>query len=411
MNDPLRKQVCKTLFALQGYSADQIIEGTYQTYPCIEVHVRKEDEPRCPTCGIVGAVYDHRVRKILHASISCRPVVLVLTLRRINCAQCGVKTEQQDIAEGLNRHSKDFGNKVLQFTLRSDNASVARIFGVDRSTIYRIDKIELSKLEKGYRGRVPNVDQIAIDEIGYKRRHKYATVITNHEDGCVIDLTMGKSKESAKELFRKYERRLRWIDTVTMDFSGSYIGAVSECWSADMIVFDRFHFSRLVNRKVEEVRRELQRDFESDKLRQSKKHDRWLVLTRKHNHKENHQARLKKLETLNHPLYEAYLLKEDLLSIFEDDITQEEAKPMIEEWCRVIQKTVFEPLKALARTIMKRLHIVLNWFKHRITNAKAEAVNNVIRTIIKRAYGYKDFSYFRLKVLQCCGYLNTHSPT
>ncbi len=198
MNDPLRKQVCKTLLALQGYSADQIIEGTYQTYPCIEVHVRKEDEPRCPACGIVGTVYDHRVRKILHASISCRPVVLVLTLRRINCAQCGVKTEQQDIAEGLNRHSKDFGNKVLQFTLRSDNASVARIFGVDRSTIYRIDKIELSKLEKGYRGRVPNVDQIAIDEIGYKRRHKYATVITNHEDGRVIDLTMGKSKRSFK---------------------------------------------------------------------------------------------------------------------------------------------------------------------------------------------------------------------
>jgi transposase len=49
--------------------------------------------------------------------------------------------------------------------------------------------------------------------------------------------------------------------------------------------------------------------------------------------------------------------------------------------------------------------------KH-ITNAKAEAVNNVIKTLLKRAYGYKDFDYFRLKVLQRCGYLMdglTHS--
>ena len=54
------------------------------------------------------------------------------------------------------------------------------MFVVDRSTIYRIDKTELSKLEKDYLSQVPNVDQIAIDEIGYKRRHQYATVITNH---------------------------------------------------------------------------------------------------------------------------------------------------------------------------------------------------------------------------------------
>ncbi len=411
MKNPLRKQICNSLLDLQGYSAEQIVEGKFNNRPCIEVYIKKDGLCCCPCCYTVCPIYDHRTRKILHASISCRPVILVLSLRRTNCSQCGIKTENQNITEGNNRHSISFGRMVTMFSANSDNASLGRMLGVNRSTIYRIDKIELNKLETDYSKQIPNVEQIAIDEIGYKRRHQYATVITNHKDGRVIDLTIGKSKESAMKLFRQYERRLRWIDTATMDFSASYIGAVSEFWGSHIIVFDRFHFSRLVNRKLEEVRREIQRDFESKMLKQSKKHDRWLVLTRKHNQRESHHERLEKLKSMNKPLYEAYLLKEDLLSIFDDDISQNEAKSMLENWCCEIMKSNFKPLKTLAKTIMKRLHLILNWFKHRVTNAKAEAINNVIRTIIKRAYGYKDFDYFRLKVIQCCGYLNKPVPT
>ncbi len=107
----------------------------------------------------------------------------------------------------------------------------------------------------------------------------------------------------------------------------------------------------------------------------------------------------------NQPLYEAYLLKEMLLSIFDEDIHKDEAEQRLLNWCAIVDKGHFAPFVRLANQIRQRLHILLNWFKYHISNAKAEAVNNIIKSLLKRAYGYKDFEYFRLKVLQKCGYL------
>jgi transposase len=114
----------------------------------------------------------------------------------------------------------------------------------------------------------------------------------------------------------------------------------------------------------------------------------------------------------NQPLYEAYLLKEMLLSVFDEDIHTDETEQRLLNWCVIVEKGQFAPFVRLAKQIRQRLHILLNWFKYHISNAKAEAVNNVIKSLLKRAYGYKDFDYFRLKVLQKCGYLMeglTHS--
>lgn len=405
MSVPLNKQICDLLLDLQGYSATKVQRSQYNNKDCIEIFISKIISASCPKCGMPSPVHDTRTRKILHTSISCCLIVLVLTLRRTNCKKCGIKTEDQDIADGKNRHSKLMGKLVTDFSLYMSNSSIAKILGVNRSTVYRIDKAELEKKAKNYHSRVQATENITIDEIGYKRRHKYATVLTNQEDGKVIDISIGKSKASAQELFKKYEKKLKWLQTVTMDFSNSYISAVTEWWGSYLIVFDKFHFSRLVNRKLEEVRREIQREFEPALLKISKKKDRWLVLTREHNHKESHKVRLKRLQKINKPLYEAYLLKEDLLSIFEEDISQEEASCLLLEWCESVHFTKFKPFKTLANSIKKRLDVILNWFKCRVTNARAEAINNVIRTIIKRAYGFKDFEYFRLKILQCCGYL------
>lgn len=136
------------------------------------------------------------------------------------------------------------------------------------------------------------------------------------------------------------------------------------------------------------------------------------MLRRPHNSNSLQLSNLDQLKTDNQELFEAYLLKEDLLSIFDEDIKKEEAESRLLAWCSCVENTKFKPFHKLAIQIRKRLHILLNWFKYHISNAKAEAVNNVIKALLRRAYGYKDYEYFRLKVLQKCGYLMwafTHS--
>ena len=74
-------------------------------------------------------------------------------------------------------------------------------------------------------------------------------------------------------------------------------------------------------------------------------------------------------------------------------------------WIQKINTTAYEKLKRFANNLLERLEKILDWFDHRISNAKSEGINNVIKTILKRGYGYSDFIYFRLKILQRCGYL------
>jgi len=88
--------------------------------------------------------------------------------------------------------------------------------------------------------------------------------LTNQEDSKVIDIYPGKSKESALALFKKYSDKLTWLETVAMDFSHSYISATKDYFAEHYIVFDRFHLSQYVNRCLEKVRREIQRDMPDD---------------------------------------------------------------------------------------------------------------------------------------------------
>ncbi len=221
----------------------------------------------------------------------------------------------------------------------------------------------------------------------------------------MIDVAIGKSKQSAMNLFRLWDDKLRWVETISIDFSNSYISAVTEYYNEHYIVFNRFHFSRIVNRELEKIRREIQQQLSDEQRRKSKKHSRWLVLRRAHNATLKHQYSLAQMKQDNQPLYEAYLLKEMLLSIFDEEIQKDEAEKRLLEWCYQAECSQFAPFIKLAKQIKLRLTILLNWFKYHISNAKAEAVNNIIKTLLKRAYGYKDYEYFRLKVLQKCGYL------
>lgn len=405
MSSPLEVQICEVLLGLQGYSANHIEESEYHGKIELHIHIQSTRQPQCPICHRALPIFDTRIRHIQHASILCRPIVLVLSLRRTKCPVCGVKTEPQTIADGIKRHSISLEKMILLFSEKLDNYSIAKLLGFSQSSIYRIDKAGLENLEQWLRSYVPKPAHVSIDEVAHKRQHHYTTVLTNQEDSRVIDVSLGKSKQSALSLFKLWDDKLKWVETISMDFSQSYIGAAVEYFNENYIVFDRFHFSRIVNRCLEQIRREIQRQLPDQQRKQSKKHSRWLVLRRSHNSTNNHLSKLDQMKQDNEPLYEAYLLKEMLLSIFDEDIHKDEAEHRLLEWCKAVERRSFTPFIKLAKQIRIRLNILLNWFKYHISNAKAEAVNNVIKSLLKRAYGYKDYDYFRLKVLQKCGYL------
>jgi len=412
MRNPLLEQICSNLLNIQGFSIKNCDDACRFEAGAIIIKIKSTSPNICPKCKKRVSLYDHKKSFIHHGVFNDRPVFLEVYLRRFDCKECGVKTEQHEIFNANEHYSEEIKNYVSFLSEKMSNKQVADITCIPPSTVYNIDKQELEKRELKTKVTIPQVKRASIDEIGYKRGHQYATVLLNSDDCKIIDISKGKSKASAEELFNKYCYALSSLESISMDFSPSYINAALERWNSNCIVFDKFHFSKLVNRAVEGVRREIQKMFDDDDRIKCKKQLRWLMLRREKNFEVSHYERLEQLKTLNNDLYEVYILKEDLLSLFDGNHNRIDAKLYLIDWIKQARNTSYRHFHTLAKSIEKRLNLITNWFERKVTNAKAEATNNHIRTLIKRAYGYKSFVYFRLKVLQACGYLNlsaTHS--
>ena len=401
MSLPLDYKFMLILFKIQGYRALDIKENGLK----IEIEVESTMASFCPACGLTGKKYDSSLQKIYIGSLLGRAIYACLKVYRIDCPICGVLTEKHGLCDGKKRYSHEVGQDILRYSELLDNRSVSKLLGISPSTVYRIDNEGLDSLMDKYREEISVCSEISVDEVSYKRKHSYATVLTNYRDARVIWLEKGRKSHNLEEAYEALDRKLKEIKVVAMDFWQPYLKATRQKIPDAHIVFDRFHLSRILNRKLEEERRAYQKQLPDEEKKLIKKHFRWLMLKRKDNLSASNQEHLVQLKKKNEPLFEMYLLKEDFLDIFQKGRSRKEAKQMILSWTDSVSKLQYKKFKGFAKTVLKRIDIILNWFDSPISNGKAEGVNNVIKSLLKRAYGYKDFDYFRAKVLQKCGYL------
>ena len=105
----------------------------------------------------------------------------------------------------------------------------------------------------------------------------------------------------------------------------------------------------------------------------------------------------------NDTLYGAYLLKEQVLDIF-DEKEEKTAVARFETWFDNVVSSGIQQFEPVVKTVKTYFFGIQNYFKHRVTNAGAEGINNKINVIKRKAYGYRDLEYFMLKILQSCGW-------
>lgn len=193
-----------------------------------------------------------------------------------------------------------------------------------------------------------------------------------------------------------------------MDMSTSYRSAFEEYLPEIDIVFDRFHIMQIVNKAVDTVRKNQQKALDKEGVR-TLKGGRFLPLWNFENLNPINQERLKAMLEANEPLFIIHSMKEQLRLLWNQP-NEEKARIFLTDWVlealTVVNehtptygKSVLAPLKKLAFTLMKHYRGILNYFRHFITNGKAEGINNKIKTLKRQAYGYRDIEYFKLRLL------------
>jgi len=275
----------------------------------------------------------------------------------------------------------------------------SQLLGLSWHTVKNIDKKHINKQIVGL--AQANPVRIGVDEVAYQKGHNYLTIVRDIDLGKVIWIGLSRTKEAMDSFFRELGVVKSYaIQVAVSDMWDPYIASIKQNTSAEM-VFDKFHVSKKVNEALDTVRKQefAQADPEE---RKEMKHKRFLILSRNKNVAEDKREELDTLLKQNKTLSNAYLLKEQVLDIF-DETEQEVAQHRFKKWMRNVEKSGITAYQKVVNTIQDYMYGILNYFKHKLTNAASEAINNKINVIKRRAYGFRDIEYFKLKIIQLCG--------
>ena len=188
-----------------------------------------------------------------------------------------------------------------------------------------------------------------------------------------------------------------------MDMWAAYVKAVREHAAQAQILFDRFHLVQHLNRAVDEVRHAQMRRL-SRKQKVCFKGVRYLLLKNPWNLTVDQKERLSTLVKWNTPITRAYYLKESFQLFFEYK-QPKRAREHLERWMHSAMRSRLEPFKSFVRLLRGHLDGVLAWTKLRLSNGALEGMNNKIKLVSHRAFGFRSVEHYVAAIYHCCAQL------
>jgi len=330
--------------------------------------------------------------------IGKKEVLIKLPIQRIECLACEkIHQVKLNFANKMRSYTNSFERYALDLCRLMTISDVSKLLKVSWDTVKDIEKRYLKKhFDKP---KLKHLKHLAIDEIYLGKKTKFITLVMDLVTGAVVYIGDGKGADALTAFWKKLKLSQAKIEAVAMDMGKAYIKAVKENLPTVPIVFDHFHVIKLYNEKLTILRRDLQRDAEeSDK--NVLKGTRWLLLKspKKLNTLNEECDKLKNALKLNEPLAMAYYLKDDLGQIWKQN-DKEEAEFLLWEWVKKATSSGVNMLIKFAKMLVKYTDEILAYYDfNKMSSGPMEGTNNKIKTLQKRAYGYRDMEFFKLKV-------------
>jgi transposase len=250
-------------------------------------------------------------------------------------------------------------------------------------------------------GRTACPPAIGIDEISIRKGHNYRVIVRDLERGRPIWGGGEGRKETDIDLFFKAlgEKKSARIELAAMDTWKAFRNSVRKNAPKAYIIFDKFHIMRHLSKALDEVRRSEYKRL-SGKDRRYIKGQRYTLLSRRENLSMDGRHALKKLLQANRRLNTAYVLKESFGQLW-DYRTERGALAFFERWKDRLKRQRLEPYRKFAKLIESHWDGIASYChpENKVSLGWVEGVNNKIRVLQRRAYGYRDEEYLKLKIV------------
>jgi transposase len=358
----------------------------------VEIDRLKSRALRCGVCrGSCRKVHQvEEARSWQDLSLRQLPMVLRYRPRRLRCARCGVHVEAVPWARFWARVTTTLGRAVAELAQHLSWQETARHFRLDwKSVASIVRRVVAYGLER--RRRRP-LHLLGIDEVSRRKGHHYLTVVYDLERRVLLWVGENRTEET-----------LTRVQVVCLDMWQAYLNAVRHHAPNAQVLFDRFHLVQHLNRAVDEVRRQEWRRL-SGREKTSFKRTRFLLLKNPWNLTTDERERLSTLVRWNSPIVRAYYLKE-VFQLFWSYRQPARAEHHLRRWLHSAMRSRLQPFKELVCRLRAHLQGVLAWTRLRVSNGALEGMNNKIKLVSHRSFGFRTVENFTAAIYHCCAHL------
>jgi len=372
----------------------------------------RSDKLCCPKCKSRNIIRNGTVeRDIRSLPIGSKPVTLHVKVQRIICRDCKCDCQEKlHYTTGKQTYTHRLARFVVCLLKIGTIKNVANFLGMSWATVKDIHK---NYLKNNYvNPDMSKVKNIGIDEFAVKKGHKYKTIVVDLDTGHIIYVGDGKGADSLDKFWKKVERSGSEIKYIATDLSAAFISAVKKHAPKAVHVFDHFHVKKLINDKVDKVRKALyhknedaktEGDMNSRKSKEEKKKRnfikglRWLILSNGSDLDGNGRKQLEEALKQNKSLYTAYYLKEEINEVWRQP-TKSMARNILYNWISKAIRCKIPQMVSAGLSMFKYREGILAWYDYSISTAKVEGINNKIKVMKREAYGFRDVKYFELRL-------------
>jgi transposase len=381
----------------------------------IEIRIRAHAgrARRCSQCGQPAPGYDQlEERAWQHVPLWGIEVWFHYAPRRVECPEHGVVVEDLPWNEGKRRLTTAMMGFLAHWARRLSWRETAQVFQTSWEAVYR--SVEWFVAWGLAHRELKGVESIGVDEIHWGkglRATNFLTVIYQIDAHCrrLLFVGKGRSKRTLQQGLRVLGPAVvQGLRFVCSDMWKPYLEVIAAQVGQALQVLDRFHITMHLNQAVDQVRR-----AESGRLRaagpaaaQRLKQTRWVLLRRGSRVRGRARQKLQALLASKLQTARAWELKETFAHFWKYHSVLW-AGAFLDYWTYRALRSRLEPMKKVARMLRAHDELLLNWFraKGEISSGAVEGLNNKIRVITRRSYGFRTYEAMEIALYHTLGRL------
>ena len=320
-----------------------------------------------------------------------------------------VRVEQLPFVVPKVRVTRRYARFIAGMARHMPISTVARHTGLSWDSVKSIECAHLAETIPIPDPRsLEGIRYLGADEVARAKGQSYFTLVYDLSPGVDYGriLWVKEGRESAvllEFLDALSQECADGIKAVALDMGPAYIAAVQKGLPGTAIVFDRFHVMQMFGKVIRDCRRA---EFKAANTlgdltgQEAIKGSLWLLLSNRTTLKQTDQERLDLLLAQNQPLSTIYALKEQLQRLWQLDSTPADMTQRLDDWCGMAGVANITGLNKFVKTLQSHRTGICAYADHPISTSRLEAGNVSIALLRRRARGFRDMEYFKLKIFQ-----------